>query len=244
MTKRTARLALPARLRRGRAAPARGLSVVEMMVGLTVGLFVAGAAMISAVNFTAENRRVLLEARLNQDLRATMDMVTRHLRRAGYWGRSEAGAPAGEAAIVSYAATGYAEVTPASGAASAVTLRIAQDSDDSAEADETFAFRLATSAQGIGRVQIQLAGASGFQDLTDPAISDVTEFSVEARPAEAAKLVCPSACGGDGEPACPTLQVRRYEVRLSARAVFDPAVRRTLQSTVRLRNDALSGACP
>lgn len=225
-------------------APARGLSVVEMMVGLAVGLFVAGAAMISAVNFTAENRRVLLEARLNQDLRATMDMVTRHLRRAGYWGRAEAGARAGDAATVSYAATGYADVAPASGAASAVTLRIAQDSDDSAEADETFAFRLAANAQGVGRVQVQLAGASGYQDLTDPAITDVTEFSVEAQPAEAVTLVCPSTCGSAGLPACPTLQVRRYEVRLSARAVFDPAVRRTLQSTVRLRNDALSGACP
>lgn len=225
-------------------AASRGLSVVELMVGLAVGMFIAAAALLSAVNLTESNRRVLLEARLNQDLRATMDMVTRHLRRAGYWGNAQAGARDSAGAAVRYATTGYAEVSPADAAASAVTLRIAQDADDSAGSDEAFEFRLATNAQGTGRLQVRLAGAASFQDLTDPAITDVTDFSVEPQGAQALTLFCPGACGSGALPACPTLQVRRYRVSLSARASFDPAVQRTLQATVRLRNDELSGACP
>jgi prepilin peptidase dependent protein B len=235
------------RLRRvctGRRATCRGLSVIELMVGLAVGLFIAGAAMLAAVNLTEANRRVLLEARLNQDLRASMDMVTRHLRRAGYWGNAQAGARGADLTGTSYASTGYAKVEPAEGTASAVTLRIAQDADDTADTEEEFGFRLSTDAQGTGRLQVRLAGAAAYQDLTDPAITDVTDFSIEALGTQAVALSCPGACGTGSLPACPTLQVRRYRLSLSARASFDAAVQRTLQSTVRLRNDALSGACP
>ena len=45
-------------------AASRGLSVVELMVGLAVGMFIAAAALLSSVNLTESTRRVLLEARL------------------------------------------------------------------------------------------------------------------------------------------------------------------------------------
>jgi type IV pilus assembly protein PilW len=238
------RALIPERKARRRIHAHRGLSVVELMVGLAVGMFIAAAALLSSVNLTESTRRVLLEARLNQDLRATMDMVTRHLRRAGYWGNAQAGARDSAGTAVRYATTGYAEVSPSGAAASSVTLRIAQDSDDSAESDEAFEFRLAADAQGIGRLQVRLAGATTYQDLTDPAITNVTDFSVEPQAASAVSLSCPGACGSGSLPACPTLQVRRYRVSLSAQASFDPAVQRSLQASVRLRNDALSGDCP
>jgi type IV pilus assembly protein PilW len=213
------------------------------MVGLAVGMFIAAAALVSSVHLTESNRRVLLEARLNQDMRATMDMVTRHLRRAGYWGNAQAGARDADGSSTSYASTGYAEVTPVTGAATAVSLRIAQDADDLAQSDETFEFRLEPDSQGKGRLQVRLAGATSYQDLTDPAITDVRNFSVEPTNTAPVALSCPGRCGSGALPACPTLQVRLYAVSLTARASFDPAVQRTLQATVRLRNDALSGAC-
>lgn len=228
------------------AARQRGLSLVEMMVGLTVGLFITGAALLAAVNATGENRRLLLEARLLQDLRATMDLVTRSLRRAGYWGNAQAGVrdAADASAQSGYEATGYAVVTPATGSASAVQFRVAGDADDSADDDETLGFRLATGTDGIGRVQVLLAGAASYQDLTDPAVTDVTEFTVEALPQPATALTCPATCGAAPLPACPTLQVRQYRITMRARAVSDAAVQRALQGTVRLRNDLLSGVCP
>ena len=71
----------------GRRRPARdrGVSMVEMMVGVAIALVVVAGGLALLANFTGENRRLLLETRLNQDLRAAMDVVVRDLRRAGYW---------------------------------------------------------------------------------------------------------------------------------------------------------------
>jgi hypothetical protein len=38
--------------------------------------------------------------------------------------------------------------------------------------------------------------------------------------------------------------VRSFAVHIEAKAATNPEVSRTVQATVRLRNDALSGACP
>ena len=140
----------------------RGLSLVEMMVGLTVGLFITGAALLAAVNATGENRRLMLEARLLQDLRATMDLVTRSLRRAGYWGNAQAGLrdAADTSGQTGYEATGYAVVTPATGSASAVQFRVAGDADDSAEdAEADFASPGAKApVEPVGSVEPVLTG--------------------------------------------------------------------------------------
>lgn len=55
----------------------RGLSLVELMVGITVGLFVVAAAATLVANQLSDNRRLLLETQVQQDLRATMDIITR-----------------------------------------------------------------------------------------------------------------------------------------------------------------------
>lgn len=49
----------------------RGLSLIELLVGCTVGLLIAGGATKLFVEHLRDSRRLLLEARLHQDLRAT-----------------------------------------------------------------------------------------------------------------------------------------------------------------------------
>ena len=70
----------------GRAPPrrsARGLSLVELMVGIAIGLFIVAAATVMVSGQLGENRRLLLESQLQQDLRATSDIIARELRRSG-----------------------------------------------------------------------------------------------------------------------------------------------------------------
>ena len=64
----------------------RGLSVVELLVGVAIALFIAAAGATLLASHLRENRALLLEARLMQDLRTAADLVTRDLRRAGHWG--------------------------------------------------------------------------------------------------------------------------------------------------------------
>lgn len=61
-----------------------GLTLVELLVGIVVGLVVlsaAGGAMISYMRSYSDSQKVL---NLNQNMRAVMDIMTREIRRAGY----------------------------------------------------------------------------------------------------------------------------------------------------------------
>ncbi|MES1161637.1 MAG: prepilin-type N-terminal cleavage/methylation domain-containing protein, partial [Rhizobacter sp.] len=62
-----------------------GLSLIELMIGVAIALFIAVAGSTLLVGHLRENRALLLEARLTQDLRTAADLITRDLRRAGYW---------------------------------------------------------------------------------------------------------------------------------------------------------------
>ena len=61
----------------------RGLGLVELMVGITVGLIVAAGASMMAVNQINEHRRLMLETQIQQDLRSVADLLQQDLRRAG-----------------------------------------------------------------------------------------------------------------------------------------------------------------
>jgi len=62
----------------------RGVTLIEMLVGLLVGLVVvaaAGSIYISTFRGQTNNTKLV---RLNQDLRAMMDIMARDIRRAGF----------------------------------------------------------------------------------------------------------------------------------------------------------------
>ena len=69
----------------------RGLSMVELMVGVVVGLFVVAGAVKLFTDYLGSNRNLLLQTRINQDLRAAADLIARDLRRGGYWRNATAG---------------------------------------------------------------------------------------------------------------------------------------------------------
>jgi type IV pilus assembly protein PilW len=219
----------------------RGLSLVELMVGIAVGLMVVAGASFVAVNQITDNRRLLLETQVQQDLRAAADMVARDLRRAGYWGTAEAGVWQGNDPTV--AANPYAATSPnAEGGTSAeVTFAYSRDAagaeDGSIDDDrERFGFKL----EG-GVLKMRLGGA--WQALTDGNVLEVTRFDV-ALDTQAAQQACFNDCPGGGTACWPTQTVRRFTVDIAGRAVADAAVVRSVRESVRLRNDATVGACP
>lgn len=213
----------------------QGLSLVEMMVGMALGLVIVGTAMTLLVGRIHEHRAMLVEARLMQDLRTSVELISRDLRRAGYWGA------AGEA-MRSAASTAnpYLALAPASAASDAIAFRFSRDEKENHVVDtkEQFGFRL----RG-GTIQM-LIGDGSWQALTDAGTMTVTELSftptVQELPLEAeCEAICPP-----GVSSCrPVQQLRSVSVTVTARAVSDRAVVRSLHSQVRLRNDALLGRC-
>lgn len=231
-----------------------GMSIVELLIGVAIGLFILAGASAMFVGNVTNSRRLLLEARINQDLRATMDLVTRDLRRGGYWGNSLAG-------TLATGSTSVTQANPYSAVASTGSTRIdytyTRDAIENNVLDtgagtvnEQFGFRLDTAALAI---QMYIGGA--WQTLTNTDILSIPNNGFTITPTETAidiRTACAKTCTDTVLPPsvptstqnCPRIQVRTYNIVLTGTSKTDAAVSRTLRSQVRVRNDAMSGSCP
>ncbi|MCU0920251.1 MAG: prepilin-type N-terminal cleavage/methylation domain-containing protein [Burkholderiaceae bacterium] len=222
-----------------RRRAARGLSLVELLVGIAVGLIVVAGASFVAVNQLGDNRRLMLETQVQQDLRAAADIVARDLRRAGYWGAAETGAWQGNDPTV--AANPYTELDPASAGAAVAQVNFSYSRDlaeDNAVDDdkERFGFKL----EG-GAIKMLIGGV--WQSMTDTNVLEVTRFDITVD-RQSVQQACFNECPGGGTSCWPTQDVRRFSVEIDGRAASDAAVRRSVRESVRLRNDTRAGACP
>ncbi|HEX6017171.1 MAG TPA: hypothetical protein VFZ28_03635, partial [Burkholderiaceae bacterium] len=217
-----------------------GLSMVELMVGVAIGLFVVAGATMAVSNQLGDNRRLMLETQIQQDLRAAADVIARDLRRSGYRARAQDGVWYPDPVRV-VTPNPYKAVTPASGVASEVDFTYshgASESDPPGGADEA-GFKLSGNA-----ILMKIAGTPPqWQALTDSTTLRVTDFRVTVLTQDV-PLVCFNPCPASA-PACPPTQsVRDVRVEISGVAVHDPSVQRSARSQVRLRNDVVNGACP
>jgi type IV pilus assembly protein PilW len=232
------------------ARPARGLSLIELMVGVAVGLFVVAAATVMVSSQLGENRRLLLESQLQQDLRATADIITRELRRSGGLIQAQtlvatASAPAANNSLT--------VVTPASGPSNPADVSFRYERTNILQGP--WGFRL---DGGVIKTQVinSSTGASlGWQDLTDGTVMEVTQFSVTVNRlpgpgAPPVEIPCPKLCPGGGTACWPVIYVRDFVVQIGARLRAAPEVQRTVRSQVRARNDLVEfrtggpAACP
>jgi prepilin peptidase dependent protein B len=218
--------------------PARGLSIVETMVGLVIGMVVMAGALGMYVDNLTQSRRLLAEARLTQDLRAAADLIARDLRRAGYWGNALSGTRAAGGGTVQ-ALNPYAAVQAGS---TAVSYNFSRDAAENDQLDgaEQFGFRVE-----LGALQMQTANGA-WQDVTDARSMILTANGLVINASETdvpLGHLCPRTCL-PGTPDCPRTQLRTYTLVLTGRSVRDAAVVRQFTSSVRVRNDRLDGRCP
>lgn len=240
----------------------RGLSLVELMVGITVGLFVVAAAATLVANQLSDNRRLLLETQVQQDLRATMDIVTRQLRRAGAATPSNVEAGIAASPTAGGARNPFSTIAPVSATAIETTFSFYFD----ASQQGPYGFKLEDNIVKSLMPRTCPAGTPAgttctqWQELTDPNTVVVTAFNITPNTVTSTELPCPQLCPQnlaidplDERKYCwPKLKVRSYVVDIQARARSDPGVRRALRNDVRVRNDlvefngptATSPVCP
>lgn len=210
-----------------------GLSIVELMVGVAIGLVIVAAATLLMTSQLVENRRLLVETQLQQDLRGAADIITRELRRAGTGTEDEA------LNMIWYPGTPEVRYNLKAAALSVGPGLVTFDYTADA-APGPYGFRLSS-----GIIETRL-GLSGWQDLTDPNVMRVLSFTPTLSVASATpiQLPCPNLCA-DGTSDCwPKFQVREVSVVITAEAKSDPAVKRSISSGVRLRNDFVRFADP
>jgi type IV pilus assembly protein PilW len=214
-----------------------GASLVELMVGIAVALFIVATASFAASNQLNDNRRLMLEAQVEQDLRAASELIVRDLRRAGYWHNAAA-----QIASSGTAANGYANVS----AASNTSVSYAYSQDDPGEENDHIDGNEQSGAKLESGTLKLLMGDGGWQAITDPAVVTVTAFRVSLNTHEVSLAdFCETPCPATGTPAiCPPLQqVREVRVQMAGTATRDAGVTRSLDTTVRVRNDRIVGSC-
>lgn len=221
----------------------KGMSITEMLLGVAIGLFLLAGASAMFVGNVTNSRRLLLEARINQDLRAAMDLITRDLRRGGYWGNALAG-------TLATGSTSATRTNPYSAVTSTGSTQIdytytrdATENDALDTGTEQFGFKLDTVTRAI---QMNIGGT--WQALTNTDILTIPNNGFTITPTETTidiRAACAKTCTDTVlAPSCPRVQVRTYNIVLTGTSKTDSAVSRTLRSQVRVRNDAMLGSCP
>jgi type IV pilus assembly protein PilW len=214
-----------------------GLSLVELMVGIALGLFILSSAGFVMTNQLADNRRLMLETQIQQELRSTADLIARDIRRAGFWANASDNVltSSGAVAANNYIATNWDRAN------SLFEFSYSSDpknENDQLDTNEKAGFRLRNN-----RVEMKIGTGAGWQPVTDPDLVTITTLDL-ALNSETIDLspYCQNPCPPG---ACtPTQTVRTITITLKGTAAHDASVSRTLRTTVRLRNDVINGACP
>jgi type IV pilus assembly protein PilW len=196
--------------------------------------------------FSGENRQLLRETRIVQDLRAASDLIARDLRRAGYWGDASTGVwvtgMTGTPAINGYGklsgapcATAALDLSTTTSASSAICYTVASGSGNTVSSADKYGFEL------DGGVIYAVIGGATRAALTDPKTITITDLVITP---SSQTLTAADFCAKTCTSNCPQVVVREFEVLIKGTLPNDSTVSRFLRSNVRVRNDYFSGSCP
>lgn len=212
---------------------ARGLSIVELLIGIAIGLFVLAGATMVVSNQMVDNKRLLLETQVQQDMRAAMDIMVRDIRRSGYSTYADTLVKGLDETAVAPSVFRPAGFDPDDALRYSYAHNDSLSNNTLTAADER-GFRL----QG-GKIEV-LLGSSGYQALTDPNVVKITKFDIN----ETENVVPLPTCSATpcASATCPLPQGQRIitrdiELVLAGEAVHDSRVKREVRTTVRVRND-------
>lgn len=186
----------------------RGITLIELMISLTIGLFVLAAASSVYLTTVINSGSSISASRLNQELMTLMNVMVQDIRRAGYW-REAASDPAKNpfnTMDVTALAVRPSIVDPIGTASSGQCILYAYDANDSGAMDneELVGFRL-----NSGVVQMRLSGDvetnsrhdhcddpdDDWRDITDGNLVNITSLTFDS-----ADPAAPSTCLNLREP--------------------------------------------
>jgi len=214
----------------------RGYTLIELMIGMLVGLIVLSGVIYAMLLSLSSSRNVLNSTRLNQEISTLNDLIVGEVKRSGYW-------PASTATASPY--TAGTEVALAVIGTDCVLYSFDMNGDQALANTERKGFKLASGAGGVGVIQHRQTGTAmddcsngTWQSITDDAFMDVTEFAVDclittldgASVASTAASACGTASSG-------VVSIREVTISLEAEVISDPDWKGQFQDVVKVRNN-------
>jgi type II secretory pathway component PulJ len=226
-----------------------GLTLIELLIGSALGLLILSALLGLYANTISGSGAGLRMAHLQQQLRASLEIMGRDLRRAGYYGVQPDTAtlsllranPFTDADHPGKAETERNDVRighyPGEAADSCILYSYDLDADGSLTPSGTGMERFGFRLRG-GMLQMRYGGEPF--DCTQGTWHAVTDAGVEITRLQFQLDSTPLHPQGD-EAACvagdPCLYVRAVRIEITGRLRADPDVHMALVERVRLRND-------
>lgn len=220
-----------------------GFSITEMMVSMTIGL-IATAGMVALMSNSLHNTsRIVKMNKLSEELRGTMMMMSRDLRRSSYtanavycFGNPDCGTLGSVGGAGSVLLPGDITINDSQ---DCVTFNLDRDHDGDATEDGAGGFRR-VSVNGVGQIQMWIGGASpdcgashpDWVAVTNADDMDITSFLVSDGLSYNEVLLA----DGDGNPMT-TQKVRKILMRVNARLIHDNNISRTIENTIKVRNN-------
>jgi prepilin peptidase dependent protein B len=226
------------RLNRSFPRGARGFSLVELMVAMVAGLIVLGAAVVFTVTSMRSYSENILSSKLTQELRTSMNLVVRELRRAGH-----------DSTSVTRVLTTTSASTFDDLAVDGDCITYEYDRQvgaDGPDATEIRGFRL---NEDTGTLQLNASGAAidcdndaDWEDITDPEVVTITKFEPVMVESTFCSQIAERDLDGDDvidEYDMAHGSVRTVSLCLAGEMVSGDAITRYVTDSVRIRAEDL-----
>lgn len=223
----------------------KGVSLVELMVGLTVGLIIVAAAASVYITAVRSGADTLRSAKLNMELRRTMDLMVYEIRRAGY--------TAGTTNLASnpFMLTS-ANLTPVG--SDCILFSYDANGSGAVNSADFFGFKKNGSAISMryGGTTSNTAGCSdgSWEDITDTTsvVVDTLSFSIayqcwdaQTSSSSSSQACAPGQSVYDTAAAASTksdlVEVRDVSINLVGHHISDALTTMSLSQSVKVRND-------
>jgi prepilin peptidase dependent protein B len=206
-----------------------GFTLIELMIGMAVGLFILLGATSLMVGQIGDHRRLMLETRTEQDVRILAELLSQELKRVGSWIEPTLGI------------WSESNSTPQSNPHADVTI-----SDDGSSVTFSYWHTMRDPAvigfKRDGDIIRRMRGTT-WQPITDQNSLKVTRFHASLRSTRRSMdSLCSVPCDG-AENCPPAVEIRELIVAVEAEAAHDQRVKRDFEVFIRLPSDRFTGAC-
>ena len=224
-----------------------GATLIELLIALALSLIVTTSMVVLMGNSMGSATRIIEMSQLTDELRNSMSMMSRDVRRANYnvnaifcFANSECGTVANASAIQA------ANITISGDQLVDLCMIFGLDRnwDGNADNDGGGAFRLERDAvSGVGRIEMWVdnetnpdclsTSTDDWVAITDPSFVNITTFNVDNTTAAGTYTTDLGEAGGS------TLRqhVRFVQMQIDGELLIDNTISRSIVDTINVRND-------
>lgn len=224
----------------------RGVTLVELMIGLTLGLFIMAGVTTVYVATVKTSAQTVKATRLNQEIRTVMSVLASEVRRAGYWNAVATGIGNLNTVPNPFTVLGVSDIQILDyngGSKNCILYSFDADEDGLLGTNEIFGFRMDSTNAAIDATTGSPSSTGDctggtWENFTDENIIEVTELvfsndNSQCRNNSDTSSDCYTIAPASGDT---TVETGLVTVTISANLQGDAASRKSLTDSINIRN--------